>query len=137
MSRELLEVPSVHATGGSYAHAARVGNLLFVAGQVDKNKENKFVGLGDVEAQTRHVIANLASILETAGGSLSSIVKYTTYLTDESFLEGYRRARNDCMPKPMPPARWRSFRVWRVRTHLSRSRPSPCSTNSRYLAERN
>jgi 2-iminobutanoate/2-iminopropanoate deaminase len=104
VSRELLDVPSVHPTGGSYAHAARVGNMLYVAGQVAKDRDNQFVGIGDVEAQTRQVIADLAAILETAGGSLASIVKYTTYLTDEAYLDGYRRARNECMPKPMPPS---------------------------------
>ena len=102
MTHEILDIQSVHPTRG-YSHAARAGNLLFVAGQVAKNRDDGLVGPGDIEAQARQVYRNLAAVLEEAGGSLADIVKMTTFLTHYDYLEGYRAVRNEFFSDPMPP----------------------------------
>ena len=66
-------------------------------------REAIWLGKGDVEAQTHQVYANLQAILEELGGSLEDIVKLTTYLTDRSHLEAFRRARNRFFTDAFPP----------------------------------
>lgn len=102
MAHDILDIKTVHPTKG-YSHAARAGKLLFIAGQVAKDRDDKLVGLGDVGAQARQIYRNLAAVLGEAGGGLSNIVKMTTYLTHPGYVEAYRTARNEFFTDPMPP----------------------------------
>jgi enamine deaminase RidA (YjgF/YER057c/UK114 family) len=104
MSHEIISPKSVHSTEGvGYSHVSRVGNLLFLAGQIALDREGKLVGKGDVEAQTRQVYANLRAIVDEVGGPGASVVKFTTYLTHRDSLAGFRKIRNDVSPRPFPP----------------------------------
>ena len=60
-------------------------------------------GNGDFEAQVRQVCENLKNIVEEAGGTLQNIVKKTTFLTHYSYIETYRKVRNEYFPEPCPP----------------------------------
>lgn len=101
---KIIHPKSVHSTAGvGYSHVARTGNTCYIAGQVALDKDNNLVGKGDPAAQTRQVYANLAAILEELGGSLSNIVKLTTYLTDRASLQPFRDVRNAVFPEPFPP----------------------------------
>jgi enamine deaminase RidA (YjgF/YER057c/UK114 family) len=102
MRREILTLTSVHGTEGIYSHAVRAGELLFIAGQVAKDRDDRIVGHGDIEAQARQVYANLSSILSECGEDLGSIVKMTTLLTDRRDLDGFRRVRDEVFQKPVP-----------------------------------
>jgi enamine deaminase RidA (YjgF/YER057c/UK114 family) len=102
MSHELIQPESMHPTVG-YTHAARVGNLLFVAGQIALNAEGNLIGEGDFEAQAHQTYRNLVTVIEAAGGTLASIVKMTTYLVDAGHIERWRTVRNDYFVEPMPP----------------------------------
>ena len=102
MAHEILKLKSVHPTIG-YSHAAKVGNTLYVAGQVAKDVDGNLVGKGDFEAQIRQVNENLKNIMEEAGGTLQNIVKMTTFLTHYSYIEPYRSVRSKYFPEPCPP----------------------------------
>jgi len=102
VAHEILDIETVHPTKG-YSHAARAGNLLFVAGQVAKDRDDKLVGPGDVAAQARQIYRNLDAVLGEAGGSLSEIAKMTTYLTHSDYVEACRTVRNEFFTDPMPP----------------------------------
>jgi 2-iminobutanoate/2-iminopropanoate deaminase len=104
MAREIIQPVSVHSTAGvGYSHVAKAGDTVYIAGQIALNAGGNLVGKGDVEAQTHQVYANLQAILEELGGSLEDIVKLTTYLTDRSHLEAFRRVRNRFFRDPFPP----------------------------------
>lgn len=104
MPHEIIHPHSVHSTAGvGYSHVAKVGDTLYIAGQIALDPSGKLVGKGDIEAQTQQVYANLAAILQELGGSLRDIVKMTTYLTKPSHLDGFRRVRNRVMSDPFPP----------------------------------
>lgn len=102
MAHEILDIKTVHPPNG-YSHAARAGNLLFVAGQVAKDADDKLVGAGDIAAQADQIYRNLEAVLSEAGGSLKDIVKMTTYLTHAGYVETYRAVRNEYFAEPMPP----------------------------------
>ena len=102
MAHEILELKSVHPTKG-YSHAAKAGNTLYIAGQIAKDVDGNIVGRSDFEIQARQVHENLKNILKEAGGSLHHIVKMTIFLTHYSYIDTYRRIRDEYFPEPGPP----------------------------------
>lgn len=104
MTPEIIQPKSVHSTAGvGYSHVARVGDTVYIAGQIALNRSGNLVGKDDIEAQTQQAFENLQAILKELGGSLKDIVKMTTYLTDRSQLEAFRRVRNRYLSDPFPP----------------------------------
>jgi reactive intermediate/imine deaminase len=66
-----------------FSAAVRVGNLLFVSGQMGTDDKVQIVA-GGIEAETRQTIANIKAILERHGSSLDRVVKCTVMMTDMS-----------------------------------------------------
>ena len=85
MDRERLE-PAGHWTWrggpawGPIAQGWRVGNMVFVGGQVAVDEQGQVIAPGDIEVQTREVYRNIDRVLQRAGASLRDIVKITSYL---------------------------------------------------------
>lgn len=67
---------------GPYSQATRVGDMVFVSGQIPLDPENGEMVTGDIEAQTRMVLNNLEQILIAAGSSLDQVIKTEVYLAD-------------------------------------------------------
>lgn len=65
-----------------YTPGVRVGNLLFVSGQVPLDPATRKIAEGDFEAHVRQCMANVQSVLEAAGASLEDVVKVTVFLKD-------------------------------------------------------
>ncbi len=104
MAREIIHPASVHSTAGvGYSHVAKAGDTVYIAGQIALDAGGNLSGKGDVEAQTHQVYANLQAILDELGGGLEDIVKLTTYLTERSHLEAFRRVRNRFFSDAFPP----------------------------------
>ncbi len=89
--------------GAPYSQAIRVGDLVFVAGQLGLKLGDTAVE-GDVATQTEQVFRNLAAILEESGSSLTKLVKTSVFLQDlgdfAAMNEVYARHVGD-----RPPAR--------------------------------
>jgi len=79
--REVITTSKVASTGLPYAQAVRVGDLVFVAGQVAIGDDGQAIA-GDITVQTEAVIARIAGILEAAGTSLANAVENICFLTD-------------------------------------------------------
>ena len=82
MDFAVIQPATVHPTTGYfYSHAVRMGDLIFVAGQVARNPKGELVGKDDIRAQTRQVFENLKAVLEAAGSGLHRIGKLTVFTT--------------------------------------------------------
>ena len=81
----------------------RVGDFLFVSGNVGVDSSGNLVGPGDCEAQSRQVMANIRTIVEAAGGSMQDVVKITCFLTDVNDYPAYGKVRSETWPSS-PPA---------------------------------
>ena len=92
MSFTLLTPKSVHSTVG-YSHAVRLGDLLFVSGQVPKNEHDETVYVGDAERQTEVVYENLKRVLEESGSGLDMIGKTTVFTTSLEHRPAINRVR--------------------------------------------
>ena len=68
---------------GPYNQAVRAGGLLFCSGQIALDPQSgAMVGDGDVEAETRQVLANLTAVLQQAGVTPQQVVRTTVFLAD-------------------------------------------------------
>ena len=66
---------------GAYSNAIKVGNMVFVSGQLPVNPETGDIPQG-IQAQTKQVIENVRNILADAGATLDNVVKTTVFLAD-------------------------------------------------------
>lgn len=73
----------------AYHHLVKVGNLLFIAGQVALDPEGHLVGENDMKAQVRQVLENLKTVLGSQGADYSNVVKINIFTTD---IERFRDA---------------------------------------------
>ncbi|MCQ9386099.1 RidA family protein [Brevibacterium moorei] len=68
--------------------AVVAGDTVYLRGQIGQNLDTReSVGIGDVEAQAEQAMANIALLLQEAGGRLEHIVKVVVYLTDIRYRE--------------------------------------------------
>jgi 2-iminobutanoate/2-iminopropanoate deaminase len=91
-------------TLGMYSHGmvAPGGEVVVVAGQVGMDGAGKLVGPGDVVAQTRQTYANIEKVLRAAGSSMREVVRFQTFLTRDSDIDGFMRARREVFPEYYP-----------------------------------
>ena len=90
--------------GAPYNQAIRVGDLVFVAGQLGIVLESGELSGPSVEEQTEQIMQNMSAILDAAGSGLDKLVKTTVFLLDLTDFAGmnevYARHVGD-----RPPAR--------------------------------
>jgi 2-iminobutanoate/2-iminopropanoate deaminase len=80
MKPQIIQTPSAPAAIGPYSQAVVAGGFCFCSGQIAIDPATGAVVEGDVTAQTRQVLLNLAAVLEAAGSSLEQVVKTTVFL---------------------------------------------------------
>jgi 2-iminobutanoate/2-iminopropanoate deaminase len=68
--------------GAPYNQAIRVGDLVFVAGQLGIRLETGELAGASIEEQTEQIMHNLGAILDAAGSGLDRLVKTTVFLLD-------------------------------------------------------
>ncbi len=68
--------------GAPYSQAIRVGELVFVSGQLALRPGESELAGGTIEEQTEQVLRNLRAILEEAGSGIDRLVKTTVFLAD-------------------------------------------------------
>lgn len=82
MKREIIAIDKAPTAIGPYSQGVKVGNFIFVSGQIPIDpKTGKIVG-NDIMVQTKRVLENIKAVLETAGANLTNVVKTTVYLVD-------------------------------------------------------
>ncbi len=82
MSKAIISTSKAPAAIGTYSQAARVGNTIWVSGQIPLDPDTKQLVEGGMEAQVRRVFENMREIVLAAGASLDDVVKVTIFLVD-------------------------------------------------------
>jgi 2-iminobutanoate/2-iminopropanoate deaminase len=80
MAKSIIHTKQAPAAIGPYSQAIKVGNLLFVSGQIPIDPETGTVIIGGIEAATHRVMKNIEAILEEAGFSFDQVVKTTIFI---------------------------------------------------------
>jgi 2-iminobutanoate/2-iminopropanoate deaminase len=83
MAIEFISTDKAPEAVGPYSQAARVGNLLFLSGQIPIDPATQELKLfnGDVVPQTELVMSNIRDLLESQGLGMDSVVKTSIFLT--------------------------------------------------------
>lgn len=92
-----------------FSQGWKVGQTIYIGGQLSADEQGDVVGAGDIEVQTRNVFDNLTKVLEEGGASWTDVVKLNTYyVCDETgpavqeFWEKMTRIRLRYLPDPGP-----------------------------------
>jgi enamine deaminase RidA (YjgF/YER057c/UK114 family) len=87
-----------------YSHVvvASGEKLVFISGQLARDKNGDIVGAGDMRAQIRQVGENLRNALEAAGATLGDLVKTTTFVTDIDEFFRHVDVRHDILGVSLP-----------------------------------
>jgi len=83
---ESISVPALPPNNPTYSQAVRLGDLIFVSGQLGIVPATGVLADGGIQAQTSQAIHNIETILDAAGSSLASVGKVNIFLTDFSLL---------------------------------------------------
>ncbi len=80
--RQAVQAPGAAPAIGPYSPALKVGNFLFLSGQIPLDPASGQLVAGDIREQTTRVLENIGAVLAGAGVDFSNVVKSTVYLTD-------------------------------------------------------
>lgn len=79
---KIVQTTAAPAAIGPYSQAVVAQGLVFASGQIPMDPATGALIDGDVAAQTRQCLTNLAAVLQAAGSDLSRVVKATVFLLD-------------------------------------------------------
>ncbi|MDD4914849.1 MAG: RidA family protein [Methylococcales bacterium] len=82
MSKEIISTPLAPQAIGTYSQAVKVGDTVYLSGQIPLDPETMEIVSGDIGAHIHQVFNNLKAVAEAAGGDLADIVKLNVFLTD-------------------------------------------------------
>lgn len=100
-SAEFINPNELGPKGVSYSQGAVAGDLVFVAGQVGFDENNKLVG-SDVDSQTRQTLARVEIVLKEAGAQLTDLVQATVFLKDIADFKEFDAAWREVMGDHRP-----------------------------------
>ena len=81
MAKTIIVYPECPAAIGTYSQAVRVGDTVYMSGQIGLDPASMQMVDG-IDAQIVRVFDNLKAVAEAAGGSLADVVKLNVFLTD-------------------------------------------------------
>jgi reactive intermediate/imine deaminase len=102
VSKQIISTPNAPAAIGIYSQAVRVGNTIWVSGQIPLDPATGHMVTGDIEAQIRRVFDNMKAIVLAAGASLDQVVKATVFLTDLSNFALVNKVMAEYFKEPYP-----------------------------------
>ena len=80
--RQIIATDDAPAAIGPYSQAVRVGNTLYLAGQIGLDPATGQLAEGGIEAETHQALRNIHAILEAAGFTMADVVQVQAYLAD-------------------------------------------------------
>lgn len=101
MAREVF-FPYPNNKPVGFSPVARVGNQVFVAGQVSVDAEGAMVGIGDAGAQSEQCFKNVEAALAAAGARWNDVTKITCFLVNADDYAAYAAVRNGIFPQDGP-----------------------------------
>lgn len=81
-NRSIIHTDDAPKAIGTYSQAVKVGQTVYLSGQIPLDPESMELVQGDISVQIRRVFDNLQAVCRAAGGELKDIVKLNIFLTD-------------------------------------------------------
>lgn len=102
MTREIIHTADAPEAIGPYSQAVKVGDVVYMSGQIPLVPETMTVLEGDFSAQVRRVFDNLSAVAKASGGCLQDIVKLNIFLTDLSHFGTVNDIMMEYFEQPYP-----------------------------------
>ena len=100
MTSHVINSTNEPAATGPYTQAIKLGGLVFTSGQIGLTPAGELVE--GLEAQVHQAFTNLGEILKQAGGSFTSVVKFTLFLTDLNDFSKVNEIMQKYVSEPFP-----------------------------------
>jgi len=101
-NRSIISTENAPAAIGTYSQAVRVGNSVYLSGQIPLDPVTMELVTGSFEAQAVRVFENLAAVAEAAGGSLDDFAKVTILLSDLDYFAQVNEVMARYFREPYP-----------------------------------
>jgi reactive intermediate/imine deaminase len=102
MSRQIISTDQAPKAIGTYSQAVRVGDTVYLSGQIPLVPATMELVAGDMEAQIRQVFENLQAVSRAAGGGLGDLVKLNVFLTDLAHFPLVNQVMAEYFQEPYP-----------------------------------
>ena len=102
--KKIISTNEAPAAVGPYSQAVRVGSMVFCAGQIPLDPKSGQIVTGDISAQTKRVMENIAAVLRAESLTFEHVVKTTIFLTDLKDFQAVNEVYASYF-KEQPPAR--------------------------------
>ena len=102
MTKEIIQTNKAPKAIGTYSHAVKVGQTVYLSGQIPLVPETMIIVEGDITAQITQVFENLKAVAEAAGGDFSDFVKLNVFLTDLSHFPLVNEIMGHYFQEPYP-----------------------------------
>ena len=102
MSRQIISTDKAPKAIGPYSQAVRVGNTVYLSGQIHLDPATGELVTGDITAKARRVFENLTAVCAAAGGSLAQVVRVGIYLTDLANFAAVNAVMAEYCKEPYP-----------------------------------
>jgi 2-iminobutanoate/2-iminopropanoate deaminase len=99
---EFLNSPAFAALGLPFSEIVRVGNLLYLSGQLGNLPGTLTLAPGGIDAQARQTMLNIKASLESHGYSMAHIVKCTVMLADMNDWPAFNAGSPSFFERPYP-----------------------------------
>jgi reactive intermediate/imine deaminase len=102
MSRTIISTEKAPAAIGTYSQAVKVGNTVYLSGQIPLNPETMEMEMDSFETQAVRVFENLKAVAEEAGGSLADFAKISILLSDLKYFAQVNEVMARYFSEPYP-----------------------------------
>jgi reactive intermediate/imine deaminase len=100
--RQIIHTTGAPAAIGTYSQAVRVGDTVWISGQIPLDPVTQELVSGDIETEIRRVFDNLRAIATAAGTTLDDAVKVTIFLTDLAHFAKVNEVMAQYFAQPYP-----------------------------------
>ncbi len=85
-----------------FSEAVRIGDILFLTGQVGFNNDSLKIASGGIKAEATQALENIKAVLEANGSDLEHVAKCTVILTDRSDFAEFNEVFRSYFPEKKP-----------------------------------
>jgi reactive intermediate/imine deaminase len=101
-NRAVISTPDAPQAIGPYSQAIKVGNTVWLSGQIPLVPGSMELVSGGIDEQASQVFQNLAAVAEAAGSSLDNAVKINISLTDLDHFAAVNEVMSGFLQEPYP-----------------------------------
>lgn len=101
-NRAIIATQSAPQAIGPYSQAVKVGNTVWISGQIPLDPSSMTIVEGDISAEAEQVFQNLKAVAEASGGTLNDAVKINISLTDLGDFDAVNAVMASYLQEPYP-----------------------------------